>query len=146
MKHITGQKDINDHTAMGSSKTYIIVIVHRCRLNIPNNILHLDFSNLTEPDQISRAVSEAKEIIGAQPEGSFRTLTDVTGIATDAHTVKALWELLRHDKPFVKAGAVVGIADDEQDDLYQLLTHQTRRRLATFENLDAAKDWLAEQS
>lgn len=107
-------------------------------------ILLLDFTNLVDVEEVEQTVSAAMEMVATSPEGSVLTLTNVTGIGTDAAIVKALWRLLKHNKPFVKAGAVVGISDEEQADLYQLLTHQTRRKLKTFESMNDAKEWLAE--
>jgi hypothetical protein len=49
---------------------------------------------------------------------------------------------LRHNKPYVLAGAVVGVLSEEQETLYNLLTHQARRELPTFDSLDEAKAWL----
>ena len=108
-------------------------------------ILFLDFSGLADPEEAVKAISDAKAIVVSQPEKSLLTLTDVAGVSTDATIVQALWELLRHNKPYVRAGAVVGIAGDQQDDLYQLLTHQARREVPAFTDIEEAKEWLVGQ-
>ena len=108
-------------------------------------ILLLDFSGLADPEDAVKAITDAKAIVASQPEKSVLTLTDVAGLSTDAATVQALWELLRSNKPYVKAGAVVGVARGEQDDLYHMLIHQARRDLPTFTDVEEAKDWLVDQ-
>ncbi len=108
-------------------------------------LLLIDFSEMVDADEVLKTVAEAKALVEERPEHSLLTLTHVAGMGTDATTVKALWDLLRHNKPFVKAGAVVGVEGEQQNDLYQLLTHQARRKLETFGTLAEAKDWLARQ-
>ena len=108
-------------------------------------ILFLDFSGLADPEEAVKAISDAKAIVVSQPEKSLLTLTDVGGVSTDATIAQALWELLRHNKPYVRAGAVVGIAGDQQDDLYHLLIHQARREVPAFTDIEEAKEWLVGQ-
>lgn len=106
-------------------------------------LLSIDFSGLGPGDLMLEAIAAAREFVASQPEHSLLTLTDVTGADFDEKTAMALWDLLRHNRRFVRAGAVVGLRGKQQLDLYRLLMHQTRRRLAAFETTDEAKDWLA---
>ena len=49
------------------------------------------------------------------------------------------------NKPYVKAGTVVGI-EGLQEDLYHLITHQSWRKLLPFHDIEAARDWQVEQA
>lgn len=109
-------------------------------------ILYNDFSGLENSEAALEALADTRDLIAEQPEGSLLTLTNVAGtnlFETDVAT--ALYELLRHNKPYVRAAALVGIAGQGQDDLYHLVTHQARRKFKTFDDLEEAKDWLVEQ-
>ncbi len=106
-------------------------------------LLFIDFSGLGPGDEMLHAIAAAREFVASRPEHSLLTLTDVTGADFDEKTAMALWDLLRHNRRYVRAGAVVGVRGQQQLDLYRLLTHQTKRRLAAFETPDEAKDWLA---
>ncbi len=107
-------------------------------------ILFLDFSEVEDPDQLKGPIDEAKQLIAQQPEGSLLTLTYVANAKFNADLAQALWRLARHNKPYVKAAAVVGI-QGLQKDLYHLVMNLSRRNIPPFDDLEAAKDWLVEQ-
>ena len=109
-------------------------------------VLFVDFAGLTDKGEAMAAIAESKAFVAGQPEASLLTLTDVTDMEFDEEVAKALWELMRHNKRHVRAGAVVGLAGERQQDLYDLLTHQARRDLPVFETADEAKAWLIQQA
>ncbi len=49
------------------------------------------------------------------------------------------------NKPYMKTGAFVEI-EGLQEDLDHLNTHQSRRKLSPFDDIQAARDWLVEQA
>lgn len=108
-------------------------------------ILYLDFTGIRDVASAQDAVEEAKEIVTAQPEGSLLTLTDVTGAESSPAIAKVLYELARHNKPWVRASAVVG-AGGEEEKVFLLVRDMSRRKLTAFTTSDAAKDWLVEQA
>ncbi len=105
-------------------------------------ILFIDFSGLTEKADTLAAITASQAFVARQPEGSLLTLTDVTDMDFDEEIATALWGLLRHNKKYVRAGAVVGLSAGRQTDLYDLLTHQARRELPVFETAEEAMHWL----
>jgi hypothetical protein len=109
-------------------------------------IMYLDFSGLQDGAAAQEVMDAAQAAITSRPEKTALTLTDVTGATFDAQVAEALWKLLRANKPHVRAGAVVGMATEEQRMLFDLVTHQSRRRLEAFDDVERAKDWLAEQA
>jgi hypothetical protein len=105
-------------------------------------LLFVDFAGLTDKAEALAAIAESRAFVAEQPEASLLTLTDVTDMEFDEEIAKALWELMRHNKKRVRAGAVVGLSGERQQDLYDLLTHQARRDLPVFENEEEARAWL----
>ena len=107
-------------------------------------ITWLDFSGVQDRSEAHAIIEEAKGQVTAQPERSVYTLTDVSGSAFDAELARALWRLARANRPYVIAGAVVGI-EGLQKDLFQLVTHVSRRPLKPFTDAEKAMDWLVTQ-
>ncbi len=105
-------------------------------------LLFVDFAGLTDKADALAAIAESRAFVAQRPEASLLTLTDVTDMEFDEEIAKALWDLLRHNKKHVRAGAVVGLSGEQQQDLYDLLTHQARRDLPVFETAEEAKAWL----
>jgi hypothetical protein len=109
-------------------------------------ILLFDFSGLSDWAAAEPIVAEAKALVQGQPEKSLLTLTDVSGSTSTAEIAQGLYDLAKHNKPYVRAGAVVGAAGSEER-VFLLVRNLTRRKeLEAFENHDAAKDWLASRA
>ena len=106
-------------------------------------ILFLDFSGCNVED-FHISIKEAEKLIRAEPPNSILTLTDVTGAKYNLEVTKALKEFAIGNKPFVKAGAVVGL-DALKKIIYNSIMHVSGRNLLAFDNIEKAKDWLVEQ-
>jgi len=106
-------------------------------------ILHLDFTR-TQPYEVLRIISKAKDVIAAQPPRSLRTLTDVTDLKFNADATEAMKEFAHHNKPYVSAAAVVGVTGLKQI-IYNAVVKITGRNLVVFDSSDQAKEWLATQ-
>ena len=106
-------------------------------------ILFLDFSHCST-DEVFKTIDEAKQIIRTQPQKSVLTLTDVTNTKYNMETTQAMKELANGNKPYVKAGAVVGI-DGLKKIIYEAVTRFSGRNIPVFDDVEKAKDWLVEQ-
>ena len=106
-------------------------------------ILFIDLAR-TSPSGLLEAIGEAKEVIAKQPPSSLLTLTDVEGSTFNREVAEALKLYVAHNKPFVRAGAVVGLNDLKRV-IFNFLNRVTGRSLKGFEQIDEAKDWLARQ-
>ena len=104
-------------------------------------ILLIDFSH-ANPALFLSTMEEARGKIAAQPPGSVLTLTDVTGAQYDRTVADALKDYLAHNKPFVKAGAVVGLNELKRI-TFNFVNRVTGRSLKAFDRMDEAKAWLA---
>ena len=108
-------------------------------------ILLLDFSGIDDTHAALDAITEARELIARQaPDGSLLTLTNVTASHFDSGVLKAIRELAEHNRPYVRAGAVVGLAGLMKV-VYNTIIHLTGRNLKSFDDLDAAKAYLVAQ-
>ncbi len=106
-------------------------------------ILFIDLARKS-PAELLEAIREAKAIIAEQPPGSLLTLTDVEGSTYNREVADELKAYVAHNKPYVRAGAVVGLNDLKRV-IFNFLNRVTGRSLKGFEQLSAAKDWLAKQ-
>lgn len=106
-------------------------------------ILFIDLARKS-PEQLLAAIREAKAVIALQPRGSLLTLTDVEGSTYNREVADELKEYVAHNKPFVRAGAVVGLNDLKRV-IFNFLNRVTGRTLKGFDRVEAAKDWLASQ-
>ena len=72
------------------------------------DILFLDFSN-TRTDEVLKIIEDAKQVISTKPMHSLLTLTDVTNARFNDEVGDGMKQFSAHNKPYVKAAAVVGI-------------------------------------
>jgi hypothetical protein len=107
-------------------------------------ILFYDFSGLEDTDAGLEAIAASRGRAGDQPPQSVRTLVDVRGSRFDARITRALQDLAHENKPYVLASAVVGVSGLQRV-ILAAVSRVTRRKFATFDTSDAAKDWLVEQ-
>jgi hypothetical protein len=106
-------------------------------------ILYLDFSNCNV-NEVFEVIDTAKKVIRVQQQNSVLTLSNVTGTHYNRDAVQALKDFAHGNKPFVKAGAVIGI-DGLKKILYDAVMKFTGRNLPAFDDFEKAKDWLVEQ-
>jgi len=107
-------------------------------------ICFLDFHGVKDNDAALRIIAEARQIVRSQPPNSTYTLTYVKDSTFNKEVSSKLKELASGDRPFVKAAAIVGLGG-LQHALYVAVSQFSGRRIATFHDLEKAKDWLAEQ-
>ena len=105
-------------------------------------IFFIDFSDCNAEEILSR-IESSRSIIQSQPEASVLTLTYVRNARFDRRVSQSLKEYTRDNKPFVRAAAIVGLSG-----LMEIILHAvvmfTRRKFSIFEDIEEAKDWLAD--
>jgi hypothetical protein len=104
-------------------------------------ILSIDWSDGTSPE-ILQAMEDAKRVIASRPPHSVRTLTDVTGARLDKKVTEALKDYAAHNKPYVLAGAVIGLNDLKMV-AFNFVNRATGRSLRAMSSAEEARDWLA---
>jgi hypothetical protein len=106
-------------------------------------ILLLDFSGC-EADEVLETIEEGKKVIRVHPQHSLLTLTNVEGTHYNMAITNAMQEFAHGNKPFVKAGAVIGISGLKKI-VYDAVMKFSGRNLPAFDDIEKAKDWLSEQ-
>jgi hypothetical protein len=106
-------------------------------------IIYLDFSDCNV-DEILEIIEMAKKIIRVQPLNSVLTLTNVSGTRYNREVIQVMKEFANDNKPFVKAGAVVGI-DGLKRIVYDAIMRFSERNMPAFDDNEKAKDWLVKQ-
>jgi hypothetical protein len=100
----------------------------------------LDFSNC-KPGDVFLVIDEAKITIRTRSENSVLTLTDVTNMRFDDRVTQQMKEFTTHNKPYVRAAAVVGVEGVKKIILNAVMLF-SKRKFHTFDSIDSAKAWL----
>jgi hypothetical protein len=105
------------------------------------DILFLDFSN-TRTDEVLKIIEDAKRVISTSPMHSLLTLTDVTNARFNDEVGNGMKQFSAHNKPYVKAAAVVGITGLKKI-IFGAVMAFSKRNIESFDDVEQAKRWLA---
>ena len=108
-----------------------------------NKILNIDFSNC-KPEEALQVIDTVRKSILSEPENSVLTLTDLNNIRADEKVIKALKNLLIHNKSYVKKGALINIGKEHKNS-YEEAMKTSGRHLVIFDSRDNAVDWLLDR-
>jgi hypothetical protein len=103
-------------------------------------ILLLDFSN-REPDEVLQIIHQATAVIETRAELSLLTLTDVTNARFNEAVGQGMKNFTLHNKPYVRAGAVIGITGLKRI-IFGAVMAFSERKLLPFDDREQAKAWL----
>lgn len=106
-------------------------------------ILSIDLAHC-ELEDVARVIRESKKLIVKEAQGSVLTLTDVTGAHLNPMSTKMLKEFTAFNKPYVRAGAVVGVSGLLKVE-FAIVMKFSGRNLARFPTPAEAKEWLVTQ-
>ena len=108
-------------------------------------IILFDFSGIVDTAEGLAEVGRAQAFMGQQrPDGSHFTLTDVTRTRYDRQIVERFKEFTAHNRPFVRAAAIVSDSGIHRAAI-SMIALVSRRKLTVFDTREAALAWLAEQ-
>ena len=105
-------------------------------------ILVYDFSNLGTEDAL-QLMDYCPNLSRNMSPQSIYTLTDVTGLNFNEQLTEGFKSLASHNKPYVIAGAVVGVAAWKKVFYFAALRVSGRKNLKLFDGVEQAKEWLA---
>ncbi len=106
-------------------------------------LLYFDFSDLGIED--SRQVCEyVKGLISRMPKSSVLTLVNVANVKYDAAFRELSSDLAEHNKPYVLAGAVIGVEGWRKLIFMVTIKLTGRNNLKMFDDEEVARDWLVE--
>lgn len=106
-------------------------------------LLHIDFSATKSLVDFLAVIDEATSMIASRPLNSLLTLSDFTNSYFDSGVSAPLKEYVAHNKPYVKAGAVVGMSPIRKIIFDAVLFFSRRDNLKIFTDLESAKEWLS---
>lgn len=112
-------------------------------LHKQRRVLLYDFTNLTDTSDALELITQARKIAAEQSENSIYTLTDISESRYDRAVTAALQELAKHNKPYVIAGAAVGVSGLQKVVFRSILTFSGRKNIQLFDTREQALDWLA---
>lgn len=108
------------------------------------DVLIVDVSDSRNAEENIDVIVKARERIDVQAPKSLLLLTNVTNAHYDPKAADAMKAYSKANTPFVKASAVVGVTGIKRV-IYQAIVRMTGRHIATFDTVEQALDWLAEQ-
>jgi len=103
-------------------------------------ILVLDYSGLNAEEYMPVARLAMKEI-ARRPEGSVLTITNLKGTRFSVGTTEDIKRYSEHNKPYVKASAVVGLSAMQRV-VYLAVKPFLTQNIATFDDIPSAITWL----
>ncbi len=106
-------------------------------------ILQLDFSKC-KYEEFLVEVEKARGIVTEQAPKSLLILKIVQDFNFNKEITRSMKEFATHNLPFVKAAAVVGVTGLKKI-IYDAIERLTGSEFRYFNDVDTAKDWLAEQ-
>ncbi len=107
-------------------------------------ILLINIANVEMEDLVA-LTKEAKLLIAKEQLNSVLTLTNVNGISVQFGTIKVLKEFAAFNRPYVKAGAVIGLNSLQKIEL-NLIMKFSGRNLPSFNSFKEAAEWLVTQN
>lgn len=112
-------------------------------LHKQRRVLLYDFTNLKDTSDALELIVQARKIAAEQSENSIYTLTDISESRYDRAVTAALQELAKHNKPYVIAGAAVGVSGLQKVVFRSILAFSGRKNIQLFDTREQALDWLA---
>jgi hypothetical protein len=108
-------------------------------------ILFTDYSNFIEFDQWKELLDAERKLMPNEQPGSVLALAVFTGSRFSASVFSAIKELAVHNKPYIKASALVGLSSLQEGIFLKGIERTADRTFGSFGTIEEAKDWLADR-
>ena len=109
------------------------------------SILFTDYSNFITFDEWKVLLDEERQLMPKERLGSVLALAVCTGSRFSATVFSAIKELAVHNKPYIKASALVGLSSLQQGVFLKGIERTADRSFGLFDSVEQAKDWLADR-
>lgn len=107
-------------------------------------ILFADYSDLgNDFNTLAESVTAVNSLAKERPTGTVRVLIDVTNLAGTTENLDILKENAKAHKHMYLKSAVIGV-EGYRKILLRAIISFSRMSLIPFDDIDSAKDWLAE--
>lgn len=133
---------LTTHSSASATEARTRFLEHRGK-----RMLLLDYSGLgADPAELQAEIDRTKAIIAAETPGTVLTICDVRACKITPANVRAIQHLVQHNTPYVRWGAVVlGLTGVYLTAFRATQALSRRKNLRSFNDVDAAKEWLAQQ-
>ena len=108
------------------------------------DILLVDISDIRNVNESIETLQNGTRLIKTQAPKSVLLLTNVSGTHYDTDGADAIKIYSKENTPFIKASAVVGVNGLKRL-IFNTVVKITGRNITPFDDVEAAKDWLAGQ-
>jgi hypothetical protein len=109
------------------------------------SILFTDYSNFITFDEWKVLLDEERQLMPKERLGSVLALAVFTGSRFSASVFSTIKELAVHNKPYIKASALVGLSSLQQGVFLKGIERTADRSFGLFDSVEQAKDWLADR-
>jgi predicted molibdopterin-dependent oxidoreductase YjgC len=107
-------------------------------------LMDVSHLRLNERADFKKIVEHAKAAIQVQPHKSVLIITDVTDTKFDREIVESFKDYAKHNNPFIKASALVGLSGMQKVIFYAVKTF-TGRDFYLAKDFADAQEWLIRQ-
>jgi hypothetical protein len=107
-------------------------------------ILLSDLSGIRSSEELQRAMHLGSELVQSRPLGSVLVLADVTNVEYNIESFAIVQQSVAENRPYVRARAIVGLPKAASV-AFGIVAKLSDGPMASFDNLEAAKDWLVSQ-
>ena len=107
-------------------------------------LMDVSHFRLHERAEFKTIVDHAKKIIQGQPLKSVLIITDISDTNFDTDIVQTFKEYAKHNNPYIKASALVGLSGMQKVIFYAVKTF-TGRDFYLAKNFEDAQEWLLRQ-
>ena len=108
-------------------------------------ILHVDYSGLSDPEELRGVVRAASAVVRKHPPGSLLVLVELAGVPHSLVVAAIMQQGVAESRPHVRARAVVGLAPEAAGS-FEVAAKLFGNPMAHFDDRDAALEWLREQA
>lgn len=107
-------------------------------------ILLADFSGLQGPEALHRELERARKLVQQQPPESLLILVNLEGVPYTLESVGLLRKFALLNRPYVKARAVIGLAEVARLS-FRAVAYVSGRKMEAFDDEEVARSWLISQ-
>ena len=106
-------------------------------------ILLIDFSNISSTDDLAHTVDEAKKFVALHRPQSLLVLVDFTGMKIDRQRTMIIKDMAAHNSPYVRFITLVGLGNIRSIAFKVMLFLSGKSNHRVFGSREYALDWLA---
>ena len=108
------------------------------------NFIYLDFSGIFTNEKLIELIETFKPVIAKYRENSLYTISNINNIRFDSESGKIVADYLKHNKPYVKHGAIIGL-DGVKKNMLSCLIKSSGRNMHFAFTKERAIEWLLKQ-